>query len=264
MGDLPLFQLKNNIRDKSKEVVNSVSDFLTKFEVIIGHHQGDVEECWESTLPLTLSNEQLSWFQYELTNKELTWSSVKHAFRNKYGGANHAAYLSEQLHEMKLKPKEDVIKYANRFTMLMREAEEEDGKTWGQIFVRSLTPDLQVGIKMTQSASGNKDLLTVARATELLASIYDSVKANDQGGATAFGSDENANNHASANPRPSKKPKRESTMHDQCKRQPGANHTNRECFSTKADSKNKDKGKGRAQGSTQESDEPCCWYCARA
>ena len=230
---------------------------MTKFEIIVGHHHGKAEECWETTLPLTLSSEQLSWFQHELTNRELAWPAVKTAFQEKYGGANHAAYLSEQLHEMKLKPKEDVIKYADHFSKLMRDAEEKDGKTWGQIFVRSLTPDLQVGIKMTQSASGNKSPLTVARATDLLAGIYDGVKTGD----------EVDDDHSSAGPRPFKKQRKDSEPHDLCKRHPGAKHTNRECFSTQNEGKSKEKGKGRAQShtatTTTADEESHCRFCGR-
>ena len=266
--DLPLFQLKNNIRDKSREVFNSVQDFLTKFEIIVGHHHGKAEEFWETTLPLTVSSEQLSWFQHEFSGKGLAWSYVKAALQDKYGGANQAAYLSEQLHEMKLRPREDVIKYADHFTKLMRDAQEEDGKTWGQIFVRSLTADLQVGIKMTQSASGNKSPLTVARATELLAGIYDGVKSGEESGPGSF-ERSNGGSEPSSSARAPKRQRKESTMHDQCKRHPNAKHTNRECFSLKAEasssSTSKDKGKGRAQppAPQEATEETHCRFCGR-
>ena len=72
LKDLPVFQLRNSVRDKSKEVFSSVNDFLTKFEIVVRYHNSLPEDCWETAMLPTLSTEQLSWFQRHLVDKKMT------------------------------------------------------------------------------------------------------------------------------------------------------------------------------------------------
>ncbi|KAI9490814.1 hypothetical protein BDB00DRAFT_874984 [Zychaea mexicana] len=118
----------------------------------------------------------------------------------------------------------------------MHDAEEEDSKTWSQIFVRSLTPELQMAVKVASAASAKDQPLNVAKATELLSTVYDGTTAD--------------------------LPRKQESRVDQCRRHPTSNHTNGQCFSSKPESFSQKRDKGKERAGTKV-DEERCWFCGR-
>lgn len=99
-NDISLFQLHNNVRDRSREVFASVSDFLETLEAVVKLKGGDIGATWQDIMPAALSSER-SWFTDNILAKGLNWTAAENEFKRKYGGATHAAVITDELHEMK-------------------------------------------------------------------------------------------------------------------------------------------------------------------
>lgn len=271
LKDLPVFQLKNNVINKSKEVFRTVTDFLVKFEVSLEVHNLPLATNWERCMLATLSKEQLSWFRETMRGKGYTWEQAKAIFQQRYGAVSQSAALVAKLHKMRMREDQDPMDYVEKFEKLMRDAGEVDSVTLGNIFVNSLIPALHSGVRMTQTAHPEpKPKLTVERVSNLIAGLY-----TEDGffNSTAHSSDDEstASGHSKAQRNPPKKRKNNKEAirpHDVCPKHPNDNHSRKECYSYQKgkdkatfSSQNPKKQDHRASGDTKKT--TLCRYCSK-
>lgn len=169
---LPIFQLKNNIINKTSEVFRTVNEFLAKLEVILEAHDMSLDQDCGRCMLATMSREQLSWFTESVRGKGYTKKQAMDAFKKKYGASTQSAALVTRLHKMQMQESQDGTDYADKFQSLMCEAGESDNVTLSSIFLNSLTSALAKAARMTHLAHPDpKPKLNVARIAERISSL---------------------------------------------------------------------------------------------
>ena len=69
--NLPFLQLKSDdvLIKKNLEAFDSTQDFCNQFRIILEAHSLETDDHWERLLPMSLNNEERSWFSENLKNK---------------------------------------------------------------------------------------------------------------------------------------------------------------------------------------------------
>lgn len=141
-----------SFRSEHKDSIRDAYEFLGKVEALLNAHQVP-EERWYSALLTSLNNYDRQWAVSSL--KDLEWNDLGRAFLNHFESPALRDKLIRDLMTIKMKARESVQEYSDRFTSLMtRTGKKDDDETLVAIYIDGLDSKLQ-------------ELMNVSRASAL-------------------------------------------------------------------------------------------------
>ena len=158
--NLPFLQLKSDdyLVKKNLEAYDSVYDFCTQFKVILHAHSLSTDDHWERLLPMSLNNEERSWFEENLANKMLSWKEAESILLDHCDTPYRKFLLMNKVFQLKQTGDESIRAFGSRFQRLRRQAGLKDDIMLVLAFFNGLRAEIRKIASMQISARFGNEL----------------------------------------------------------------------------------------------------------